>query len=203
MHRTVNEDLLLEFTGTPVWRLYEPTEVFVVLGASGKPEEDLILSHLQADAVPYRFRKGGGGTVVLSPGQAVLALVTEVSSPYRNKEYAREINRWFVDALGSLGVTGVEDRGISDLAVGERKILGTSIYRRRLVLFYQASLLVANDLSLFDRYLTMPRRVPDYRAGRGHRDFCATLVELGHELTARAAIQALQPIVEQRIGGLA
>ena len=204
MHeQTVNEDLLTQFTGTPVWRLYEPPEVYAVLGASGNPRQDLILERLGEDGVPFQFRRGGGGTVVLSPGQVVLALVAEVSSPYRNREYAQEINCWFMAALGNLGVRGVEHRGISDLALAERKILGTSVYRRRLVLFYQASLLVCNDLSLFDRYLAMPVRVPDYRRGRGHRDFCTTLRQSGYDISVGCVLAELGKVVEQRISGLA
>jgi len=98
--------------------------------------------------------------VVLSPGQVVLALVAEVGSPFRNREYAAEINGWFIEALASVGVASVTREGISDLAIGGRKILGTSIYRRRLALFYQASLLVSCDVALFSRYLAMPSRVP-------------------------------------------
>ena len=149
---------------------YEPKETMAVLGAGGSPEADLFLDGLAADGVPWLRRRGGGGTVVLTQGQVVLACVTSVDSPFRNKEYAGQINSWFIEALSRLGVEGVEPRGISDLAIGEKKILGTSIYRTRLVLFYQASLLVSNDLSIFSRYLAMPAqgpRVPRRPRARG------------------------------------
>jgi lipoate---protein ligase len=201
---TVNEDLLLchEQEGAPAWRVYEPQGVSAVLGAGGSPEKDLLLGNLAADGIPFLFRRGGGGTVVLSPGQVVLAVVTEVSSPFRNKEYAAAINGWFVEALAGLGVAGVQERGISDLAIGERKILGTSIYRRRLTLFYQASLLVSNDLSLFDRFLAMPSRVPDYRRGRGHREFCTTLAAEGFTFGTAAVAAALDAVVARRVPAL-
>ena len=67
-------------------------------------------------------------------------------------------------------MTGVHGEGISDLAIGEKKIVGTSIYRTRLVLFYQASLLVSNDIAVFTRYLAMPgegARVPAREDARG------------------------------------
>jgi lipoate-protein ligase A len=144
-------------------------------------------------------RRGGGGTVVLGPGQVVLAVVTEVASPFRNKEYAAEINSWIVESLRRLSVTGVRPAGISDLAIGEKKIVGTSIYRTRLVLFYQASLLVNNDISVFTRYLAMPSKVPDYRRGRTHEEFCTTLAREGFAGTVADVMEALKETVDVRL----
>jgi lipoate-protein ligase A len=201
---TVNEELLSRFEqeGFPVHRIYEPPAAHAVLGAGGKPENDLLLANLAADDVGYSYRRGGGGTVVLTPGQVVLALVAEVGSPFRNREYAAEINGWIVESLSSLGVAGVAAEGISDLAIGGRKILGTSIYRRRLALFYQASLLVSCDLSLFSRYLAMPARVPEYRRGRNHEEFCTTLRREGYPLEPADVIAALEKVVSVRLPGL-
>jgi lipoate-protein ligase A len=201
----VNDDLLEQHAqaGEAVYRLYEPQSTVVVLGAGRKLEEDVCLSAVQADGVPVLRRRGGGGTVVLSPGQAVLALVTEVASPFRNREYFRRINEWFRETLSALGVSGIEHRGISDLALGERKILGTSLYRRRQLLFYQASLLVSPELSLFDRYLTFPSRVPDYRRGRPHSEFCTTLAAEGYPLSVARVLERLVRVVEERLPELA
>jgi lipoate---protein ligase len=198
---TVNEDLLesYEKTGVPAWRLYEPREVSVVLGAGRRGKGDTVDAALADAGVPLLSRKGGGGTVVLSPGMVVLAVVTQVDSPYRNREYALEINGWIREALASLGVHGIEDRGISDLALGDVKIVGTSVFRRRLILFYQASILVSNDLALFARYLAYPSTVPDYRAGRSHDAFCTSLRRAGHAVDVPAVIAALEPIVAARL----
>jgi len=173
------------------------------MGAGGRAETDVFARQAESDGVPVLRRRGGGGTVVLSPGQVVLALVTEVSSPFQNVSYFRAINHWFRLALQSLGVTGVEDRGISDLALDRRKILGTSLYRRRKILFYQASLLVDNDIRLFDRYLSFPSKVPDYRAGRGHMDFCTNLRLQGYTLSVKAVMESLGRVVEERLARLA
>ena len=169
------------------------------MGAGGRAETDVFTEQAESDRVPVLRRRGGGGTVVLSPGQVVLALVTEVSSPFQNVSYFRAINHWFRLALQALGVTGVEDRGISDLALDHRKILGTSLYRRRKILFYQASLLVENDLSLFDRYLRYPSKVPDYRKGRGHLDFCTNLRLAGYPLSVAEVIAGLEPVVREKL----
>jgi len=198
---TVNEDLLSDYRrrGGPVSRVYEPDSLCAVLGASGKPEQDLRLDALDADGVPWRFRRGGGGTVVLGPGQVVLALVTEVESPFRNREYAAAINEWIIESLSRLGVSGVTQEGISDLAIRDRKIVGTSIYRTRLVLFYQASLLVDVDLKIFTRYLAMPTKVPEYRRGRTHEDFCTTLRREGFQGTTADVVTSLEAVVSERL----
>ena len=198
---TVNEDLLDRYrqTGVPVYRLYEPPTLCAVLGASGKPAQDLLLENLEADGVPWMKRRGGGGTVILGPGQVVLALVTTVDSPFKNREYAAEINSWIVDSLALLGVNDVHPEGISDLAIGEKKIVGTSLYRTRLILFYQASLLVANDIAVFTRYLAMPSKVPEYRKGRRHEEFCTTIAREGYALTARDVMGAMESVVSKRL----
>jgi lipoate-protein ligase A len=198
---TVNEDLLDRYrqTGVPVYRLYEPPTLCAVLGASGKPERDLLLENLDADRVPWMRRRGGGGTVILGPGQVVLALVTSVESPFRNREYAAEINSWIADSLALLGVTGVHPEGISDLAIGSKKIVGTSLYRTRLVLFYQASLLVSNDIAVFTRYLAMPTKVPEYRDGRSHEEFCTTIAREGYAATVREVMGAMESVVSTRL----
>jgi lipoate-protein ligase A len=186
----------------PVSRIYEPSTPCAVLGAAGRPEQDLLLDNLREDGVPWVSRRGGGGTVVLGPGQVVIALVTEVESPFRNREYAAEINSWIVEALLRLSVTGVQPAGISDLAIGEKKIAGTSIYRTRMVLFYQASLLVCNDVSQFTRYLAMPVRVPEYRRGRTHEEFCTTLAREGFPCSVADVVEALKETVNMRLPGL-
>jgi lipoate-protein ligase A len=169
------------------------------MGAGGKAEQDVIADQVELDQVPLLRRRGGGGTVVLSPGQVVLVLVTEVSSPFQNLSYFRAVNNWFRLALQALGVPGIEDRGISDLAIGDKKILGTSLYRRRKILFYQASLLVDNDLSLFDRYLRLPSRVPDYREGRGHLEFCTNLRLEGYPLSVCEVMESLEGVVKEQL----
>jgi lipoate-protein ligase A len=137
--------------------------------------------------------------VILGPGQVVLALVTSVESPYKNREYAAQINTWLVDSLALLGVTGVSPEGISDLAIRGKKIVGTSLYRTRLVLFYQASLLVSNDIAVFTRYLAMPAKVPEYRAGRSHEEFCTTIAREGYTGSVREVIGAAESVVSKRL----
>lgn len=196
----VNDALLdrQERTGRPAWRIYEPAEPAIVFGAGGRAETDVYVERARADRVPLLRRRGGGGTVLLTPGQVVLALAAAVDSPFRNRQHLCAINGWVAEALTGLGVS-VRARGICDLAIGDRKVLGASLFRRRNVLFYQSSLLVCCDVALFGRYLRHPVREPDYRAGRAHAAFCTTLAEMGHALAPAQVAEALRPIVERRL----
>ena len=199
-----NDDLLTAFEATrqPQFRVYEPERRVVVLGAAGDPAADVHRDAAAAAGIDIRRRRGGGGTVLLGPGQVVVALVTEVDHPYRNREYAHAVNDWLIDALHGAGVCGIEQRGISDLAIDDRKIAGTSVFRRRRILFYQASLLVNNDPAEFERFLAFPRQVPDYRRGRGHTAFCTTLAAAGHPYRAAQVAAVLHAAVAARSGGL-
>ena len=199
--RLVNDHVLVdhEQQGTPQLLLYEPADISVVLGLGGVAGRDVHLVATGQDRVPVLRRRGGGGTVVLAPGQVVIALAVEVAHPFQNRAYARQINACLIRGLANLGVHEVRDAGICDLALGDRKILGSSIYRRRRILFFQASLLVNSDLSLLGRYLTYPAKVPAYRAGRSHADFCTSLRLAGHRVSCAQVVQALATALRELV----
>lgn len=193
----VNDDLLDAHArwGKPVLRLYEPAHPTIVLGASGRPEVDLYLGRVTRDDVHVQSRRGGGGAVVLSPGQLVIALVTQVEGTYQNRAHLRLINGWIAAGLAGAGWRGIEACGICDLAIDGRKILGASLFRRRNILFYQSSLLVDCDVTLFARYLRHPGHEPDYRRGRPHTAFCTTLASAGRPARPATIAAILTPLI--------
>ena len=81
---------------------------------------------------------------------------------------------------GTLAALGIEAslRGTGDLAVGDLKIAGSAQCRRRNAILYHASILIEAPLRGMQRYLRMPSKAPDYRAGRSHSDFITDLVSL-------------------------
>ncbi len=131
--------------------------------------------------------------MVLSPGVLVISLVKTVKHLYHFTEYFFQINGIVIDALRELGVNGSNQRGISDICIGDRKISGSSMYRSKALLFYTASLMVANDVTLLDRYLKHPPKEPDYRQGRPHRDFVTTLAAEHPGL----AVATVQPQIDR------
>ena len=76
--------------------------------------------------------------------------------------------------------------------LADRKVAGTSLFRSRNYLLYQASLLVDARVELFETYLHHPTREPDYRLGRGHRGFVAGLAELVPGLRPQAVLAAFR-----------
>jgi lipoate-protein ligase A len=167
----------------PFAYLYEQQQVEVVHGPSFVAEKEVFVDRCAVDGVPITERRGGGGTVVLSPGTLVIIAVGEKGDGGRElaQSVFHRVNGAVIAALRMAGIDNAVEAGISDIAVGGRKALGSSLYMgsKPPLFYYQSSLMVSNDLTLMDRYLRHPPREPDYRAGRGHGEFCTTLRECG------------------------
>jgi lipoate-protein ligase A len=168
-----------EREGPFIW-LWEPTEIECVLGA-GTPADDIDLALCGASGVPVYRRKGGGGAVVLGPGNLIITAAYDASRKAFASQWIGPIAEAIVRSVERLGVKGAHVRGLGDVAVGERKILGSSLYANRKLALYQGSLLVDPDLSLIPIYLPHPSREPDYRRGRDHLNFVTSLVEQGYD----------------------
>jgi len=102
------------------------------------------------------------------------------------------VNSLVIECLEDSGVTGLGARGISDITIGNRKILGSAMRNTHGSLIYQAVLNVSEDPRLFETYLRHPRREPDYRTGRSHSDFVTSLKAEGFDLPARDLLSAIE-----------
>jgi lipoate-protein ligase A len=172
----LDEALLLEAEagrGGPVLRLWEWPAPAVVLGSGGRLADDVDEVACAADGVPVLRRASGGGTVLLGSGCLLYSLVL----PYGLHPALAEIQSSYQFILGRVGEAlggtwaGVEQAGISDLAVAGRKFSGNAQQRKRHHLLHHGSLLYAFDLARVSRYLRLPPRQPEYRGGRGHGEF--------------------------------
>ncbi len=155
--------------------IYQPVGVQVVMGRGSAAELELHLDTIASDNVPIYRRKGGGCSVVLDPGNVVVAATLPVPGLGSTKWYFDRCTNWLIEGLRNLGVQGVQQNGISDLVIGDRKIAGSALYRMKGLLYFSCSLLVAPDISLIPRYLKHPPREPEYRRGRTHTDFVTSL----------------------------
>jgi lipoate-protein ligase A len=162
--------------------VYEQHSVEVVYGPSCRCDNEIRLDRCEADGVPVMERRNGGGTVVLGPGMVITLIVGERNRQASATDYFSAIHDAMIALLSEAGIKGVVRNGISDCALNNRKILGSSLYigTRPPLYYYQSSLLVAPDLSLFERYLHHPPREPAYRQHRSHRDFCTSLEAEGY-----------------------
>lgn len=167
---------------------YLQDRVEVVGGPSCCPATELYNAACNSDGVPVHERRGGGGTVVLAPGMVVTIVVDERPSGVPATGIFNMIHGCMILLLEQAGMRGVSRCGISDLAVDERKILGSSLYmgNRPFLYYYQSSLIVDVDLGLLDRYLRHPPREPAYRRGRPHRSFCTSLAREKCAITSGA-----------------
>jgi lipoate---protein ligase len=193
LHRSVAENLAFDEAlliesdtghGRPLVRLWDPREYAVVMGASCKMVGDVFLENCQADGVALLRRSSGGGTVVLGPGVlCVTVILPEDWAPGLSRvdlahNYVLErIAAAIRDAGVSAGVLG---RG--DLVSGSRKFAGSAQRRLSNWFMVHCSILYDFPIDRIARYLKMPGRQPDYRAGRSHGDFLVNLALSRHEL---------------------
>jgi len=172
--------------------VYEARQTEIVLGRSAKAEDDVYLEKCKRDNVPVHRRAGGGGTVVLCRGVIVISVAGRTTLAYHLKEHMNAVNMSVIKTLESLGVENLAIRGISDITIGDKKILGSSLHRKKDLVLYQGSLLVDPPLELVTRYLRHPKKEPDYRRGRLHTDFITSLYRKGYLLDKAALIEALK-----------
>src|SRR5512133_1169677 len=107
--------------GLLIWR---PDDTYIVLGQSNTAEMSLIEENVASDRIIVTKRPTGGEAVVLTPKMAVITVAREFSGMTGSKEFFREVNTMITDALSDLGVRDLGTKGISDITVGNRKILG-------------------------------------------------------------------------------
>lgn len=160
--------------------VWEPGFLCIVLGQSNKPERSVFMERAAAGGVPVYKRPSGGETVVLSPKTLCISALqpeTRLKSP---KLYFNAYNEKIIRALLHLGVENVRADGISDICIGEKKILGSSIYRNKNRVLYHAVLNRAESVDTIEYYLKHPPREPEYRSGRSHSDFVTSLEKEGY-----------------------
>lgn len=172
-------DDVKECDGGGFLRFWESPIVFIVLGITGKTEEDVHLKRAQKDRIPILRRSSGGGTVLQGPGCLNYALVLS-QKEYPKLHDLRQSYQWIsgkiLEALQRIGVRAYF-RPPSDLAIGEseRKFSGNAQRRKRHGILHHGTILYNFDLDLIDRYLNMPSQIPEYRRCRSHADFLTNI----------------------------
>lgn len=174
------------------FRIWHPDKTYLILGQSNKPETSLNLLSVEQDNVIVLKRPSGGETVVLTPNTLVIAVSFSVSELKNPKQYFQQINHAIILALEASGISGLSQKGISDIAIGEKKILGSSIYRRPGRVFYHAVLNVCETVDVIARYIKHPAKEPDYRKGRSHHEFVTSLKAEGCDLKPEGLLIELE-----------
>ena len=165
-------------TGRAVLRFWWGAEPTAVLGCADKPEDALDLAECERLGIQHLKRVTGGGAVLQAAGVFNYSYAAPDPGRLDIHKVFRQGADLVVGALSRLGVDA-SHRGISDVAVGERKISGSAQARKWKAVLLHGTFLVDMDFDLLDAVLRHPVREPDYRLGRAHRDFLTTLSGLG------------------------
>lgn len=175
----IDDQVLQESHKDLCLKTWIPSDPLVVLGRSNKRGTEADREACEKDGVPILKRLGGGGTVILHNGCLVVSLGLWVADFYKNDLYFKLLNQSLIDVFQSqIPNVSFAQRGYSDVVLGDRKLVGTSLFRSRNYLLYQASILIDTRIDFMETYLRHPSAEPDYRQGRTHRDFVMGLSDL-------------------------
>jgi lipoate-protein ligase A len=186
----LDEALLLEAEAGKsgeVLRFWEWPSPAVVLGAGCRLADDVDHTACQVDGVPVMRRSSGGGTVLLGSGCLLFSLVLA----YERSLLLREVRSSYCYILGRMRdgladlLPDISCAGTSDLAAAGLKFSGNAQQRKRAHVLHHGTLLFRFDAHLVGRYLRIPVRQPDYRAGRDHAAFLRNLPCDASELRRR------------------
>ncbi len=178
--------------------LWQPDDIYVILGRANNSNDALHSGEVLKDGVKVYKRPSGGESVVLSPRMLVFSAKFKNDSLANPKNIFRLVNNALIRQFTSIGITGVHSKGISDLSIGNRKILGSSMYLNGKTLFYHAVLNISEDVSIISKYLKHPSREPDYREGRPHHQFVTSIHQEGFNIDN----ESIKTSIEAAFGNL-
>ncbi len=192
LSKPISPERIKEYDLTDAWLLTDfsdfglrkliwiPQEKVLVLGQSNDLNSAIFVDKADADGVRIVRRPTGGESVLLTPNMVVISILFTNINDLQSRKIFHIMGSRIQNALESLGIENINYKGLSDLAIGEKKILGSAIYRNPDMLFYHAVLNVSEEPSEIARYLYPPQQEPGYRQGRTHDAFVTSLKQEGY-----------------------
>lgn len=156
-----------------VLRLWESPQMAVVIGRSSHVEKEVNVPYCRQQGISILRRCSGGAAVVIGPGCFMYAVVLncELRPQLRMVTQAHQfVLQGVMRALRQLNLI-VQCHEPCDLTLGVRKISGNSLRCKRRSLLYHGTILYGLPSEWMEQCLHAPPRQPEYRQGRGHRDF--------------------------------
>ncbi len=189
----IDDQILRKCQANVALSVWNPDKTMVVLGSSNQLATEVCEDNCKNDGVEILRRYGGGGTVVLYSGCVVLSLGIWVKKHFHNDFYFQLLNQAIIQVLKMKTGSDIDfsQNGISDIVSNNRKFCGTSLFRSRNYLLYQASIICDLNLDIIDRYIKHPSKEPEYRAQRSHKDFLVGLSSLDPGLTVDSVSHAM------------
>ena len=165
-------------------RFWESQKLFVVLGRTSNPADDINMDVVCDQKIPILRRSSGGGTVVQGKGclnySLILSKELNPAIATLRKSYEFILGK-IIQSLANLGITATF-KSTSDIAVGEMKFSGNAQKRGRKFILHHGTILYDFDLFCIERYLRIPRDIPQYRRGRSHLEFLTNIPASSFEL---------------------
>lgn len=179
------------------FHFWTPDRFCIVLGRSDSPDTALEVENVLNDGISVLKRPSGGHTVVLSGKMVVFSIKADFKKAGNPKRFFRLVNMRLIEAFIERGVTNIHSRGISDLSIEDRKILGSSMYLKNNSIFYHAVLNINEEVSSISKYLKHPTSEPDYRKGRPHEDFVTSLQKEGYQISENEVYSAIKEAISR------
>jgi len=159
------------------FRFWELQGYVVILGRGASVADDIFLDRCRKDNIKIIQRMSGGGTVLLGKGCLNYSLIL----PYDKNPELLNIKSSYKYILDNIAAVFCK-KGISllyqptsDLTLGNKKVSGNAQARRKNFFLHHGTLLYNFDIDRVGFYLKEPKKAPEYRNGRHHKDFLANL----------------------------
>jgi len=172
-------------------RLWQPDKTYIILGQSNTPEGSVRIKNVLDDNITVMKRPTGGEAVILTPGMLVITITKETDKFMPSSLFFRETNERIKYTLSLNGVKSLNSKGISDICIGEKKILGSAMHRKANRMVYHAVLNIEEESSIIEKYLLHPKREPEYRSGRSHSMFVTSLKSEGFNINNQQLVDTL------------
>jgi len=170
-------------TGRRILRLWWGSKPTVVMGCGDKPDTSLNIDECEKRGIGWVKRVTGGGTVLQTSGVLNYSYTASDPGCLDIRKTFEQGADFVTSGLAQLGIESWHC-GISDVAVGDRKISGNAQARKWRSILLHGTVLVDIGFDLMEAVLKHPAKEPDYRQRRDHREFMVTLRELGVTLCA-------------------
>ena len=199
----IDDQIILECREKVAVKVFFPELSTVVVGRGNSIEKECHVGPCEKDSIPIVRRKGGGGTVVLSPASMIVSVGCWVKDYYESCFYLSSLNRSLISALSKYKqvLSGLYQDGTSDIVWKEQKVAGTSLFRSRNYLLYQASVLVGNDKEKMAKYLKHPSVEPAYREGKSHHEFTTYLEAIDESVDKNQLLKTVTEELPREIKG--
>jgi lipoate-protein ligase A len=186
---------LLDSDANQGYKVFTPAKTYIVLGRSNSMIEDVVKKNALSPEIEILKRPSGGEAVILSPNMLVVAIKMPLAKGLKPNFYFTKANGVIIDSLKEIGVKNLHTKGISDISIEDKKILGSAIFRGPTFMFYHAVLNISENVEIIGKYLKHPKREPDYRKGRKHTEFVTSLQETGYSVDNKA----LTTLIEKKL----